>query len=226
MRTTAYLIGFILLSITNIFGQDSLLVGQKYYEDQIYIGLTYNILTHKPQSLQQKGISTGFHLGFIKDIPLNKEGTFALGIGSGYCYSNYSQNLKIQNETPEYILIENEDYKNKFDTHAVEFPFEIRVFRSSSATISKFLRIYLGGKISYIFHSKSKYSSSDETIKIRPLPYVNKWQYGPYIVVGWGTWNFYSSYEISSIFSNAPISDTINPNQIKSFKIGIQFYVF
>ncbi len=226
MRTILYLVVFIYFSITNVFAQDSLLVDRKYFEDQIYVGLLYNILNNKPLDLQQKGFSTGFQLGFIKDIPINKKGTFAIGVGIGYSYNKYSHNLKIQNQTTEFILIDEIDYKNKFDTHAIEIPFEIRVFRSSTPVKYKFLRIYLGGKVSYIFNSKSKYSSLEENLKIIPLPYVNKWQYGPYVAIGWGTWNVYAYYDMNSLFVDAPITNTLDPNKLKSIKIGLQFYIF
>ena len=228
MKTLVYFVAFIYFGLANIAAQDSLLVGRKYFEDQLYAGVTYNILNYKSIDLQQKGISTGFHLGFIKDFPLNKKGTFALGFGFGYSYNKYSQNLKIQNQTPEFVLI-SEDYeydKNLFSTHAIEIPIELRVYRSSSPIITKFFRIYLGGKLSYIFHSKSKYTSQDESIIITPLPYVNNWQYGPYLAIGWGPWNLYTYYGLASLFTNAPQTETLNPNQLKSLEIGLQFYIF
>lgn len=226
MRNIFHSIVIIFFVSANLFAQDSLLVGRKYFEDQLYIGVTYNILTNKPADLQQIGLSTDYHIGFIKEFPLNNKGTTALGLGVGYSYNQYSQNLLIQNQTPEFTIIENEDYKNKFETHAVEFPIEIRVYRSSSPTIYKFFRIYLGGKISYVFRSKSFYSSAEENIKLRPLPYVNKWQYGPYLAIGWGPWNLYTYYNANNLFSKAPISETINPNDLRNLKIGLQFYIF
>lgn len=226
MKTILYIIAFIFVGIFNMIAQDSLLVGRKYFEDQLYVGITYNILMQKPADLQQKGISTGFHAGFIKDFPLNKKGTTALGIGFGYSYNKYSQNLKIQNQTPEFTLIEDEYDTNKFILHAVEIPIEIRVFRSSSPTITKFFRIYLGAKLSYVFHSKSQYTSVDENIKIKPLPYVNRWQYGPYLAIGWGPWNFYTYYDLDTLFIKAPQTEVLDSNQLKSIKIGLQFYIF
>jgi len=226
MRTTLYLFLLLVCNISNLFGQDSLLVGRKYFEDQLYAGVTYNILTNKPTGLQQKGISTGLHVGIIKDFPLNKKGTVALGLGVGYAYNNYSQNLLIQNQIPEFSLIESNDYKNKFGTHTIEFPFEIRI-RSSSPTIYKFFKIYLGGKLSYVFSSSSKYTNSDnESLKLQPIPYVNKWQYGPYLIIGWGPWNLYTYYNANNLFTKAPITDSINPNELRSLKIGLQFYIF
>ncbi len=187
---------------------------------------------NKPETLQQKGISTGLQIGFIKDIPLNKKGTTALGIGIGYGYNKYSQNLKIytssssESITEFIILDEDSDFKNKFETHTFEFPLEFRIYRSSSPTVYKFLRVYLGAKIAYVFSSRSNYSDTNEYISLSPLPYINKWEYGPYFVIGWDTWNLYTYYSASSIFSNAPSTDTSNPNEIGNIKIGLQFYIF
>lgn len=226
MRTKLYTFFIFLFSLANLFGQDSLLVGRNYFEDQIYAGVTYNVLANKPTDLEQKGFSTGLHFGFIKDFPLNNEGRVALGLGIGYAYNNYSQNLLIQNETPEFVLIEDDDFKNKFRTHAIEFPFEIRL-RTSSPTVYKFFRVYLGGKLSYVFSSSSTYTSTEnESVLLDSIPYLNKWQYGPYLAIGWGPWNLYTYYNTNDLFSKAPISETVNPNDLRSFKIGLQFYVF
>jgi len=232
MRTILYSIAFILCNVIGVFGQDSLLIGQKYFEDQIYAGVIFNILSNKPEALQQKGISTGLQIGFIKDIPLNKRGTTALGIGVGYGYNKYSQNLKIQpvgnaNNSAEFnLLVDESDFRNKFETHTLEFPLEIRIYRSSSPTVYKFLRVYLGAKLTYAFNSRSYFTNADESVDLSPIPYINKWQYGPYIVVGWGTWNLYTYFDANSLFSSAPITDTVDPNDLRSIKIGLQFYIF
>ncbi len=231
MKTIQFTIVLLVCNAFSLFGQDSLLVDKKYFEDQLYAGVTFNILNNKPENLQQKGISTGLQIGFIKDIPLNKKGTTALGIGVGYAYSKYSQNLKIQTSTDDSatefsLLIDADDFTNKFETHVIEFPFEIRIHRASSPTIYKFLRIYLGGKVSYVISSRSSFSDADESFHIQPLPYVNKWQYGPYFVMGWGTWNLYAYYNANGLFSDAPTSESVNLTDLRSLKIGLQFYIF
>jgi len=222
------LYSFFFSNIALCFGQDSLLVNKKYLEDQIYVGINYNILQNKPEFLQQKGISINYQLGFIKDLPLNKKGTIALGIGLGYAYNKFNQTLKINDGTPEFSVITDDDYsKNKFETHAIEIPFEIRI-RKSSPTVYKFWRIYAGAKIAYVFSSRSIYKNVDssEIIKLTPIPYLNKWQYGPQISFGYGTWNIYTFFNLNQLFNEAPISERVDVNQMKSFKIGLQFYIF
>ena len=74
------------------------IIDLKYLEDQLYISLTYTILGNKPATISQNGFSGGFSLGFIKDIPLNERRNVGFGVGVGYAYNVYVQNLKISRE--------------------------------------------------------------------------------------------------------------------------------
>ena len=51
----------------------------KYREDQFYLGINFNLLLDFPEGVNQNGLSYGFQGGFIRDFPLNKACTFALG---------------------------------------------------------------------------------------------------------------------------------------------------
>ena len=64
--------------------------------------------------MSQKGFSTGFTLGYIKDIPLNTRRNFGLGIGLGISTNSYNNNLKISksNGAYNYELIDLEDSSN------------------------------------------------------------------------------------------------------------------
>ena len=91
----------IFLSFTAInFAQDSLVttidtasVYQKYREDQFYLGLTFNLLTNKPEAMEQNGFSGGLQFGFIRDMPINKQRNWAIGVGAGISMNTYNQNL-------------------------------------------------------------------------------------------------------------------------------------
>ena len=54
------------LSNSQEIAQDSL--DTKYREDQFYASISYNILVNDPMNFKQNGISTGFNVGFIRDI--------------------------------------------------------------------------------------------------------------------------------------------------------------
>jgi len=207
------------------FGQDSLLIDKKYREDQLYIRFTYNILLNKPEEVIQKGISLGFHAGFMRDISLTERGKYALGIGLGYAYDKHQSNFLINSNANTYAVSSLDFKKNKFESHAFEIPLELR-YRNSSATEYKFWRVYIGGKISYNFASKSIYIDSDTTLKTKSISFLNRWQYGPQISIGYNTWNIYAYWNVNPLFKEVSPTETFNPNLLKSLKTGIQFYIF
>ena len=69
----------------SIFSQEEIISKKiddlKYREDQFYTGITYNFLENKPSGISQQGLSGGLHFGFIRDFPINKNSTRAIGIG-------------------------------------------------------------------------------------------------------------------------------------------------
>ena len=77
---------FLLWTASNLYAQsdnDSIAINPKYLEDQIYFGLTYNIFSNTPTDFFEDGFAYGVALGFIKDIPMNKQRNIGLGIGFG-----------------------------------------------------------------------------------------------------------------------------------------------
>jgi hypothetical protein len=218
---------FIMLFLCSLLGfaQDSILLGKKYREDQFYLSISYNILNDKPQDMVQKGLSIGIHSGFMRDLPISEDGKFSLGIGLGYAYDKYLSNLIIDPDLETFDIASPDYDKNKFETHAIELPFEFRL-RTSSATEYKFWRIYLGGKIAYNFSSKSIYQDNFTTLKSIPVPKLNHWQYGPQLAIGYSTWNIYAYWNLKPVFEKSNNINGINPSDLKSWKVGLQFYVF
>ena len=79
---------FLLLITSSCFSQeekvvDSTKIDTRYREDQFYVSVTYNLLNNKPSGMSQSGFSSGFHLGFIRDMPINDKRNLAIGIGLG-----------------------------------------------------------------------------------------------------------------------------------------------
>ena len=208
---------------TNVVEIDSL-----YREDQIYAGVTYNLLVKRPDSISQNGFSSGFHLGFIRDIPLNKKRNIALGIGIGYSANSFNQNLKIgKDDTKNVIysvLTDNDNFtKNKFALHIVEMPLEFR-WRSSTMSDYKFWRIYAGFKIGYLFTHTTKFKGSPENQQYSNIDHFNNFHYGLSASLGYNTWNFHLYYGLNSIFNEDAI---LNGKAIdmKTIKIGLLFYL-
>ena len=162
MRTVLFLI-LSLFCYQCIIGQDTNNSDSNalYREDQFYFGVTYNLLGKIPQNMSQNGFSSGFHLGFIRDMPVNTNRTFAIGIGIGYSANSFNQNLLISEDsqgTINFELLESATYnKNKFSNHLIEIPLEFR-WRTSTTENYKFWRIYSGIKFGYVLASTSKFN--------------------------------------------------------------------
>lgn len=203
-------------------------VDSLYREDQFYAGFTYNLLGNLPSGISQSGFSSGFHLGFIRDMPINKRRNLALGLGIGYSGNSFNQNLQISEGTNNkyiYSIIDNSIAysKNKFSQHLVEIPFEFR-WRSSTTTEYKFWRIYTGFKTSYVVFNSSKYNGSPQNENYKNIRDFNDFQYGLTLSVGYNTWNFYLYYALNPIFdSNALLNN--NPMEMNAIKIGLIFYI-
>ena len=201
---------------------------KKYREDQFYISVTYNLLSSKPNNVNQSGFSSGFHLGFIRDMPINKERTVAIGLGLGLSSNSYNQNIAITeaaNNTTFNIIDESEINvsKNKFTTYLLEVPLELR-WRKSTATTYNFLRIYPGFKVGYLLYNSTKLKSDSGDVKLSNIDSFNRLQYGLTLSVGYNTWNFHAYYGLHPIFKNSKLSngEAINMN---AFKIGLMFYI-
>ncbi len=188
---------------TALFAQDSLSIQQsKYLEDQFYIGLTYNLLLNKPESVTQQNLSYGLQLGFIKDIPLNKERNFGVGVGLGYAVNSYYSNLQaIQTDDGIVYSVIDEDFeykRNKIETHLIEMPLEIR-WRNSTATEHRFWRIYTGFKLGYIVGTRSKLvtDTSKDSFYNRD---TENFRYGLMLNVGYNTFNIHIYYYLYDFF--------------------------
>lgn len=204
----------------------SSIVDNLYKEDQFYFSVSYNLLSNMPESMSQKGFSTGFTLGYIKDIPLNTRRNFGLGIGLGISTNSYNNNLKISksNGSYNYELIDLEDFtKNKFSTQLVELPIELR-WRTSTPEEYKFWRIYAGVKLGYIVTSKAKSKGGGETIKISNLEAIEKLRYGLTLSAGYSTWNVNLYYGLNPIFDDSVIING-EKTDIRIVKIGLKFYI-
>jgi len=209
-------------------GMDEIELDSLYREDQFYIGVTYNLLGSLPSGISQNGFSNGFHLGFIRDMPINKRRNLAFGLGIGYSWNSFNQNLLISKGTSNeyvYSIIEDNSVfsKNKFSQHLVEFPFEFR-WRSSTQSEYKFWRIYTGFKTGFVVINASKYEGSPENAKYRNIKDFNDLQYGLTFGIGYNTWNFYLYYALNPIFdSNALLNN--NTLEMNAIKIGLIFYI-
>jgi hypothetical protein len=175
--------------------------------------------------MSQNGFSGGFHFGFIRDFPVNVQRNRAFGIGLGLSANSYNQNLKISetNGILGFEVVNNGAFKkNKFDLYEIELPLEFR-WRTSTAEIYKFWRVYPGFKLGYVFASRTKYAASDQSYKTNINNAINKLQYAFTLSVGYDSWNLHFYYALNTIFKDQKLNDeSIRLNAIKA---GLIFYI-
>jgi hypothetical protein len=220
-----------LCSVTNSFSQDEKhleeVVDSLYKEDQFYIGVTYNLLIKRPSGVSQSGFSSGFHLGYIKDMPINAKRDIAIGVGLGISSNSFNQNMLIdKDDNSDYtysVLDDNETSytKNKFTTYMIEAPIEFR-WRTSTPTEYKFWRIYTGFKFGYVLANSSKFVG-DSTIKYNNISDFNKMQYGFTISAGYNTWNIHFYYALNTLFKDAQLDSS--SLDMHAVKIGLMLYL-
>lgn len=201
-------------------------VDSLYREDQFYFSFTLNNLKNKPADLSQDKFSTGFSVGFLRDMPVNKRRNVAVAAGLGFTYNNFIQNLNIEQSGQEltYSLFESsDDYsKNRFSQLSVDVPLEFR-WRSSTFESYKFWRIHGGLKLSYLLYDR--YISTDDagTTKIRNNKDFDQFQYGVYAATGYNTFNVYVYYGLNKLFKSAMVNgESID---MKAFNVGLIFYI-
>ncbi len=207
---------------------DTKVVDSLYREDQFYLGVTYNLLSNKPEGISQNGFSSGFHFGIIRDMPINKNRNNAIGVGLGLSINSFIQDLLISEDSnkasvfSELDAIETVFSKNKFFTYLIELPVEFR-WRTSTSTDYDFWRIYTGFKVGYQFANATKFVGQPEVIQLNNIDEFNTLQYGLTLSLGYSTWNFHVYYGLNKLFDNANLDgQSIN---IKTLKAGLMFYI-
>lgn len=198
-----------------------------YREDQFYVGLTFNLISNKPNFISQSGFSGGIHAGFTRDFPLNKRRNVAIAVGLGWSLNSYSQNLFIgEDEAGESIfreLTNDIDYStNRFSTQLIEAPLEFR-WRTSTAETYKFWRIYTGLRLGYIYHFKSNFVQPGNQVIQTDVPELDRFRMGATFTFGYNTFNFHIYYSLNSLFPDAQLNgETID---VSVFRAGLMFYI-
>jgi len=214
-----------------VFAQEEMAVKKPvldslYREDQFYINFTFNKLQNL-NGLRQNKFSSGFSIGFLRDMPINKKRTFAIAVGLGYSLNVLNDNLYISKPNGviyNYEFIPADVYysKNKLSLHYVDLPLEIR-WRTSNPESHIFWRIYTGFKLSYLVSDQYKFVNDVQKIVYKNNPDFNTLQYSCYLAAGRNTWNGYLYYGLNPIFKSA----VINGENIKmsTINFGLQFYI-
>jgi hypothetical protein len=211
------------------FSQDDIpIVDSLYREDQVYVGVTFNLLSNKPGGVSQNGLSGSLQLGFIRDMPINKRRNKAFGVGLGVSIDTFNQNLFIgeetDGETTSFSVIPDEtnEDKNRFTFYSLEAPIQYR-WRTSTPTKYGFWRIHTGVQLGYIFRFKSTFVEGGNEVNQTDIPELNEFQYGLTFAFGYGAFNFQAYYGLNTLFNeSARLSQETVDLQV--IRIGLQFY--
>ena len=215
---------FILLLPLCLFSQeanrDEVELDSLFREDQFYFSVAYNAIQNKPSGYGQYSFSPVFSVGFLRDMPLTKNRKLAVALGAGYRYANTKHSLSLdENQTIEILQGFN---KNTLNTHAIEFPFELR-WRNALPNDHKFFRTHLGFKVSYQFYNTATTETDTYSINVKNTKSTDRVQYAPYFCIGYNTFNLYASYSLNSVYKDQFIGS--EPIEVNELQIGLMFYI-
>ena len=225
------MLGYGSLSLAQV-RNDSTLAGvdSLYREDQLYLGFTYNILSSPMDEINQSGFSGGFHIGLIRDWPLNERRNIAIGTGLGWSINTLGQNLFL-GEAPGssatvFGILDDDvlDYDtNRFTTQSIDAPIQFR-WRTSTPEGYKFWRIYTGIKLGYIYYFHSTFEQPGNAVGQTDVPELERLRLGATLNFGYNTFNFHFYYSLNSFFNEEA---TVNGKQLdlKTFQVGLMFYI-
>jgi hypothetical protein len=216
-----YLLFFFVLHVCA--QKDSLQLGDRYAEDQIYGSISYAQFFDQPTEINRSGFSYAISVGFIKDIILNKKGTisFALGVGYGFDFFNHQLRVEEINNVTAFGVANNLG-SNVFKSHNLEFPVEFRL-RTSTAKKYEFWRFYGGVKFLYNLANKFQFEENSTSWEYKNVSAYNKLQYGLSLSAGFDEVNLHLFYNLTPVFNTAALNgSTINTSILK---FGLIFYL-
>ncbi|NJW52295.1 porin family protein [Salinimicrobium oceani] len=204
-------------------------VDSLYREDQVYIGITYNIVTGQPTGIKSSQFSGGLHLGVIRDIPFNERRNLALGLGLGWSIDTYGQNLFVgrglEAEGTTFQVLDRSriDFDtNRFTTQSIDIPIQFR-WRSSTPETYKFWRIYTGLRPAYVYYFQTKFEQNGNIYRESDIPEFDRLRLGATFTFGYNTFNFNFYYSLNSFFKDAEING--EAVELRTFQVGLMFYL-
>ena len=222
---TALTLFIILINAIGSFAQkDSLNLGDRYAEDQIYVAVSYAQFVDQPQEIFKSNFSYGLSVGFLKDVILNKQGNVSIAAGVGYGFDFFNHELKVEEINNTTVFSSDATISaNLFKSHNLEFPLEFR-WRTSTANKYSFWRIYGGIKFSYNFSNKFQFDDENgNTFKYQDVSNYNKLQYGLTLSTGYDEFNINLYYGLTPVFENSTINGEVINTKI--LKFGLIFYL-
>lgn len=121
--------------------------------------------------------------------------------------------------------------KSQLVMNFVELPLELRYTLNPDDPARSF-KISIGGRVGYLYDSfnKIKYSQGGEVKTIKDKQYfnLNRFRYGVFTKIGFGSFSFFGYYNLSPMFQNHQglTVDETNYNDMNTFTAGISLSSF
>lgn len=180
-------------------------------KDRILLEFTLSQLLNKPSDLKVSGFSRGFNAYFTYDVVLGKS-QFSIAPGAGIGTDNFYHKgnaIQWRGDTvttfPKFadsISVK----KSKLGLTYFDIPLEFR-FRSKPNGKNTSWKLAAGFKVGFLLASKWKYKGDaldgggdDVKFKQFGVANLNKIRYGVYVRGGYGMFNLFCHYSISSLF--------------------------
>ena len=223
MKTLVTLFFLVFLCGVTFAQKDSLNIGDRYADDQVYVSISYSQFYDQPALISKSNFSYSLSTGFIKDVIINKQGNISIAAGIGYGFDFFNHRLKVEEVNNTTVFSTDAGISgNLFKSHNLEFPLELR-WRTSTANKYDFWRVYTGVKFFYNMSNNFQFiDASNTTFKYSNISDYNKFQYGLTFSAGYDEFNFNIFYGLTSVFDNSVIDgEDINT---KILRFGLIFY--
>lgn len=201
--------------------------GPRYLDDQLFVALTYNVLTSMPQQMNQYSFPNTISFGYVRDIPLNKRRNIGLGVGVGYSFHTYYTNLSMtKNDSgPLISIMDSDQFKNnRFSMQSIDFPIQLR-FRGSTAEKYRFWRVYAGVTPSWVVRTHATVKNDYMKVRYYNLPYLENWLFTANLQVGYGKFTLKADYTINTLFKSSLVQDVPGLEDTRSLNFGLLVYI-
>ena len=193
-----------------------------FREDQIYLSIAYPYFSDAPNTLIQNKLSYAFSFGFVRDMPINKQRSLAVGIGLGYDQATiYNNNLfTYAGNNISATVIEGGYQQNYLRMQSLAVPLELR-WRNATETKHAFWRIHTGVSVHFPMQFKSYNKTSTgliNTTKLASKGTILRWN----VHFGFNTWNISIAHDMQPWATFGALNRGFDMNFTK---IGLIFYI-
>lgn len=229
MKKLLFTLGFIAVS-AGVFAQDNMAgaaIGKarekaSFSRDFLVIGFSYDGWASAPDSVKTKGLSRGFNVALMYDIPISKS-HFSVALGLGFSSSNIFLNKQVipmnNGSSNEVRFVSTETYKKyKVSTNYLEIPLEFR-YRQVSDNANKGFKASIGAKVGMLVnaHTKGKNTLGGEKniIKEQNKRFFNPWRFAGTARIGYGNFSVFGTVNLNPLFKdNTGVASDIRPYSI------------